>query len=92
MSERRTASRHRTLKAGTIVFNNSSSVYSCTVRNVSKTGACLLMAGALSVPAQFDLMMDNERVPCTVRWRRTDRLGVRFGQPAAVARGAAALN
>ena len=78
MSERRTNERRRRLKAGTIVFNNATSVYSCTVRNVSKTGACLMVTSPLTVPAEFELMTEGERRPCTVAWRRPDRIGVKF--------------
>jgi hypothetical protein len=78
MSERRTNERRRRLKSGTIVFNNASSVYSCMVRNVSKTGACLMVTSPLTVPAEFELMMEGDRRPCTVMWRRPDRIGVKF--------------
>jgi hypothetical protein len=40
-SERRTAQRHRTLKAGKIVLHQGSSVIDCTVRNVSASGAAI---------------------------------------------------
>jgi hypothetical protein len=78
MSERRNNERRRRLKSGTIVFNNATSVYSCTVRNVSKTGACLMVASPLTVPAEFELMTEGDRRPCTVTWRRPDRIGVKF--------------
>jgi hypothetical protein len=58
MSERRTTGRQRVLKAGKIVFNNGASVLDCTVRNVSGTGACLMVVNALAVPAEFDLRLD----------------------------------
>jgi hypothetical protein len=78
MGERRADQRQRRLKSGTIVFNNSSSVYSCTVRNLSSAGACLVVSAPLTVPAQFELMVDGDRLPCTVTWRRPDRIGVKF--------------
>jgi hypothetical protein len=78
MSERRIAPRQRTLKAGTIVYNNSSSVFDCTVRNLSKSGACLMVASPRGVPEEFDLLMEGARHHCTVSWRRADRIGVKF--------------
>jgi hypothetical protein len=78
MSERRAAARQRLLKAGTIIYNNAGSVYDCTVRNVSKTGACLMVTSPLTVPAEFDLLMEGARRHCTVAWRRADRIGVKF--------------
>jgi hypothetical protein len=41
MTEHRKHSRQRTLKGGRIVFNQKRSVLTCTVRNLSSTGACL---------------------------------------------------
>jgi hypothetical protein len=32
----------------------------------------------LTVPAEFELMMEDDRRPCTVTWRRPDRIGVKF--------------
>jgi hypothetical protein len=78
MSERRTSGRLRQLKAGSIVFNGAQSVFSCTVRNISQTGACLLVASPLTVPAAFELMVDGARHPCAVAWRQPDRIGVRY--------------
>ena len=78
MNERRTDPRQRMLKAGTIVYNNSSSVYDCTVRNLSKGGACLMVNGGLTVPPEFELRMEGTRRQCIVTWRRPDRIGVKF--------------
>jgi len=78
MSERRTDPRQRMLKAGRIIYNNSSSVFDCTVRNLSKGGACLMVSSPLGLPEEFDLMMEGARRRCTVSWRRADRIGVKF--------------
>ena len=78
MSERRTDPRQRMLKAGRIIYNNSSSVFDCTIRNLSKGGACLMVSSPLGLPEEFDLMMEGARRRCTVSWRRADRIGVKF--------------
>jgi len=78
MIERRTDVRVRRFKAGTIVFNDAASVFDCTVRNISATGACLLVASPLTLPAEFELMIEGERRPCAVAWRRPDRVGVEY--------------
>ena len=80
MGERRADGRDRRLKSASIVYNNLSSVYGCTVRNLSPAGACLMVASPLTVPAEFELLMEGERLPCTVTWRRSDRIGVKFRQ------------
>jgi hypothetical protein len=80
MIERRADMRARRFKAGSIVFNDAASVFDCTVRNTSIGGACLLVTNPLTVPGDFELMTEGERRPCTVAWRRPDRLGVSYRQ------------
>ena len=76
--ERRTAPRHRTLKAGKIVLHQGASVLDCTIRNLSATGAAISVSNAATVPAEFELQFDGETRSCIVAWRRLDRLGVKF--------------
>jgi hypothetical protein len=76
--ERRTSARSRQLKSGSIIFNENKSVLSCTVRNVSKGGLCLLVPSGLTVPMAFDLSSAGERRHCAVVWRLPDRIGVKY--------------
>jgi len=78
ISERRTGGRVRQLKAASIVFNGATSVFSCTVRNISQAGACLMVPSPLTVPAAFELRADGERRACAVAWRLPDRIGVKY--------------
>ncbi len=78
MNERRTTARARQLKAGSIIFNGAKCVFTCTVRNVSNAGACLLVPSPLTVPAAFDLLVDGLRRRCAVAWRQPDRIGVQY--------------
>jgi len=80
MSERRRQPRHRTLKAGRIVFNHRFSVISCTVRNLSQGGACLQVPTSIGIPNRFDLTVDPDGLErnCEVAWRSEDRIGVSF--------------
>ena len=80
MDERRRMQRTRTLKSARIVFNHSSSVIDCTVRNLTNLGAMLLVPDSLGVPETFDLMFDSVHVrrPCRVIWRTDTKLGVEF--------------
>jgi hypothetical protein len=50
MEERRKKPRHRSLKAGKIVFNRQRSVVDCTIRNLSDDGACLVVASPVGLP------------------------------------------
>lgn len=78
MGQEPRAPRHRTLKAGKIIFNARYSVFECTIRNLSDTGAALEMSTTLGVPAQFTLAYDKIERQCTVVWRTERKLGVAF--------------
>jgi hypothetical protein len=86
MSERRAAQRRRTFKGGKIFVNEGRSVLDCTVRNVSDTGALVLVL-ASAVPAEFDLLLDGRTRRCIVMWRKLDRLGIKFQPPSTVPDG-----
>ena len=78
MSEHRIAARHRVLKAGTIEF--SGDAISCTVRNISATGAAVEINSPLWFPDRFTLGItsDGVRRPCRIVWRKEKRIGVTF--------------
>ena len=80
MMERRQTQRSRSLKGGTILFNNKQSVITCTVRNLSDGGANLHVQSAQGVPAFFDLAIEGEAVhrACDVVWKAKNRIGVTF--------------
>lgn len=80
MSEQRTARRSRTLKGGRIVFSSLFASIDCTVRNLSETGACLLVASPMGIPDRFDLILDAGQTsrPCRIAWRSEHKLGVAF--------------
>jgi hypothetical protein len=79
MTEHRIAQRHRVLKGGTIAFNGAAGI-SCTVRNMSETGAALDVISPVGIPPQFSLVIDGEHVgkPCHVVWRKEKRIGIAF--------------
>ena len=79
MNERRTCTRHKVFKAGTIEFNRAGAI-NCTVRNVSVAGACLEFESPLGIPEAFDLVIRVDRAlhHCTVIWRSAGRIGVSF--------------
>jgi len=80
MLEPRKHPRHRTLKAGRIVFNRKFSALDCTVRNLSEGGACLVLGSSVGIPECFDLTVEPDRWtrPCRVAWRSEHRIGVAF--------------
>jgi hypothetical protein len=78
MAERRFVPRHRTSKVATIILHQERSGTVCTVANISPAGALLLVGNAHGLPEQFDLRVDDYPRRCIARWRRSDRLGVKF--------------
>ena len=79
MDEHRIATRHRVLKGGTIAFNGAAGI-SCTVRNVSNTGAALDVISPVGIPQSFTLVIDGSDAsrPCHVVWRKEKRIGIAF--------------
>ena len=79
-SNRRIATRHRVLQGGAISFHHLGAKIDCTARNLSETGACLLVQSPIGIPDDFDLLLDRERAPrrCHVVWRSANRIGVKF--------------
>src|SRR3712207_3795278 len=84
MSDLRLAARRRSLLGARIEFNNRPSTLGCTVRDLSRTGARLALAGRSDVPDEFDLWIGDrsQRYRARVRWRRLTLVGVEFMAPA----------
>jgi 4-hydroxy-tetrahydrodipicolinate synthase len=78
--ERSRQRRHRTLKGGRIIFNDGSSVLTCTVRDLSETGAQLQFSSLVGIPHEFELAVDAAAQGrlCRVAWRKEGRMGVAF--------------
>ena len=79
MDEKRKVQRHRTLKAGSIIFNRAADI-DCRVRNLSPAGACVEVASQVGIPDEFVLVIDVDHLkqPCHVIWRTSTRMGVEF--------------
>ena len=79
MSESRAAHRHRVLKAGAIEFSGGGAI-SCTVKNLSASGAALEVVSALDIPDRLILCIPAEHFKrhCHVVWRNEKRIGVAF--------------
>jgi hypothetical protein len=83
LSDNRCAQRRRMLKDGRIVINKGWSLIDCAIRDVSNAGARLSVKPQCELPNELELLFVTEEtlVPCELRWRRGDRLGVRFIGP-----------
>jgi hypothetical protein len=85
------ADRVRTIIGARALFNGGRSSIDCQIRNISNTGARLVLAESLSLPGSFDLEVPsrNKTYHVAMRWRTKDAAGVQFidksGDPAAAA-------
>jgi hypothetical protein len=84
MSEHRRETRQRVFLKGRVVFNNGSSSLDCLVRDMSPTGARLVMSEATTLPDAFDLYIPQKdrTYRATLRWRREGGIGGSFEGPA----------
>ena len=49
------------------------------MRDLSETGACLVIASPVGIPDTFDLVLVGGVVkPCKVEWRKADKISVSF--------------
>jgi hypothetical protein len=80
MDERREDKRRRCLLGARVVFNGRGSTLSCTVRNVSDTGAMLVFGETPYIPKMIELLLDNRRTiaPAHVIWRDGNKVGLQF--------------
>jgi hypothetical protein len=78
--KRRGAQRRRVLRAGRISF--ATETMTCTVRNISATGASLEGTNLDGIPDTFKLVMEMETAErsCSVVWRKDNQIGVRFSR------------
>ena len=77
-SDKRKASRRDVLRSGRISFARQS--MTCTVRNISATGAAIEGANIAGLPDFFSLVMEMESAArdCKVVWRKPKQIGVEF--------------
>ncbi len=84
MNEKRKTQRRRVLKEGKIFFADGMRVIDCTIRDMSDTGARLLIANTVGVPETFHLFEKSSGMvyPTSVSWRQARAIGVKFDGPA----------
>jgi len=84
MSERRQANRRKSFLRGCIYFNKRRSVIDCLVRDISPTGARLILSEAASVPdvVELHIPQKEETLRARIQWRTDGEIGVVFGSEA----------
>ena len=79
MSDKRQAKRKRVLKGAQILIPSLGISVDCAVRDLSETGACLVLTAPVAITDNFELALyDGAIRQCTVVWRTSRRLGVSF--------------
>ena len=77
--DKRNRRRRRVLFGARISFRDLGTSSECRVRDVSDTGACLVIPSPVGIPDTFDLVLADGAVRwCKVEWRKADRIGVSF--------------
>jgi hypothetical protein len=78
VDDRRSESRLRIFKAGTIEFDGAG--IDCTVRNISATGAALEVASPVGIPHEITLNVPTRQLRrhSYVVWRKEKKIGVMF--------------
>jgi hypothetical protein len=67
------------MKSALIIFQQGHCSMRCRILDLSETGSLLAPTDVLLCPRKFVLKPDvGEPQNCEVRWRKADRLGVRF--------------
>ncbi len=78
--EQRKSERRRVLLAGKLVYGETDMTLDCGIRNLSRRGARIRLAGAAAVPNEVKLieLRTGTAFDCIVTWRRTPELGLKF--------------
>lgn len=78
--DRRPQRRRRMLLGGIVVFDDGASVFDCSVRNLSESGAKISCAKDMRLPSSFHLIIIRDRVAyCAQRvWSAGKEHGVVF--------------
>ena len=80
MNDRRSTERTRISKGALLFFAGRSGVFSCTVYDVTNSGAGIRLHDLKIIPLEFALSFDNFRSlrKCRLVWREGDFFGAAF--------------
>jgi hypothetical protein len=78
--DQRRTKRKRVLKGARILMPAIGISADCAVRDLSETGACLVLTAPVAIGDNFELAMYDRTIrSCRVIWRAGRRVGVVFG-------------
>ena len=80
MAEVRRDERVRAFLRARIIFNNHNTTIECTIKNISASGAKIVLSEALTIPNEFDLEVPQKGRTYHARmmWRDAGSIGVHF--------------
>jgi hypothetical protein len=80
VAERRPSARSRVLLSGIVTYGDGAFSFDCSFRNLSKTGARVMVGINMQFPSQFFLINIRDRVAydCKVVWNKGSEIGVTF--------------
>jgi hypothetical protein len=79
MADERRIMRKRVFKGARILMPELGISSDCAIRDLSETGACLLLTAPVGICDTFELAMYDMTIkPCRVVWRAGRRVGVAF--------------
>ena len=78
--DKRIAPRQRVIKVAKLISLDRTTVVDCTIRNISKTGAQIMVENQATVPKEFFFYQPKENTMCQakVMWRREKSVGIHF--------------
>jgi hypothetical protein len=77
--DRRLSKRKRVLKGARILMPAMGISGDCAIRNLSESGACLVLTTPVAIADTFELALyDNTIKRCRVVWRAGRRVGIAF--------------
>ena len=80
VSERRPSPRSRVLLSGIVTYDDGAFSFDCAFRNLSATGARVVVGKTMQFPSHFFLINIRDRVAydCKVVWNKGSEIGVVF--------------
>jgi hypothetical protein len=85
--ERRASRRQKSFLRGIVYFDKRRTQMACMVRDLSESGARIVLSQAIALPDLIELQIPQreEMVSARVQWRRADEIGLAFTKPDASA-------
>jgi hypothetical protein len=78
--ERRASRRQKSFLRGIVYFDKRRTQMACMVRDLSDSGARIVLSQAIALPDMIELQIPQreEMVSARVQWRRADEIGLAF--------------